>query len=95
MDVILHLLIIKTNEMHYFSNLFRYRTLHVSDTFTLHHQESSTVHTAIGICHKGYADCLLVRSGCILTNTYCCVYSTRLLMMDRKPVQNMLSSIPK
>jgi len=35
------------------------RTLHVSDRFTVHHQESSTVHTAIGICHTGYTDCLL------------------------------------
>jgi len=32
------------------------RTLHVSDSFSVHHQESSTVHTAIGICHTGYAD---------------------------------------
>jgi hypothetical protein len=37
------ILIIKTNEMHYFSNLFWYRTLHVSDRFT--------VYTAIGNCH--------------------------------------------
>jgi hypothetical protein len=32
------------------------RTLHVSDSFSVHHPESSTVHTAI---HTGYADCLL------------------------------------
>jgi len=32
------------------------RTLHVSDGFSVHHQESSTVHTAI---HTGYGDCLL------------------------------------
>ena len=44
----------------YFGN----RTLHVSDRFTVHHQESSTVYTAIGVCHTGYADCLLARSGC-------------------------------
>jgi hypothetical protein len=25
----------------------------------------------------------------MLTATYCCVYSTELLMMDRKPVRNM------
>jgi hypothetical protein len=49
--------------MQYFSNLFWYSTLHVSDRFTVHHQESSTVYTAIGICHTGYADCLLARSG--------------------------------
>jgi len=53
----------KTNEMHYFSNLFWYGTLHVSDRLPVHHQESSTVYTAIGICHIGYADSLLERSG--------------------------------
>jgi len=40
------------------------RTPHVSDSFSVHHQESSTVHTATGICHTGYADCLQA--------TYCC-----------------------
>jgi len=45
--------------MNYISNLFWYRTLHVSDKFTVHHQETSTVYTLIGICHTGYADCLL------------------------------------
>jgi hypothetical protein len=38
---------------------FKNTPLHVSGTFTAHHQECSTVHTAIGICHIGYADCLL------------------------------------
>jgi hypothetical protein len=44
------------------------RTLHVSDRFCVHHQESSTVYTAIGICHTGYADYLLAGSECILFN---------------------------
>jgi hypothetical protein len=34
-------------------------TLHVSGSFSVHYQESSTVYTAIGICHTGYTDCLL------------------------------------
>jgi len=57
--------------MHYFSDLFWYRTLHVSERFTVHHQESSIVCTAKGICYKGYADCLLARSLSItcMTNT--------------------------
>jgi hypothetical protein len=45
------ILIIKINEINYFSNLFWYRTLHVSDRFTVHHQEPSTSYIAIGICH--------------------------------------------
>jgi hypothetical protein len=56
------ILIIKTSRTN-FSNLFWNRTLHVSDRFPAHHQESSTVYTAIGICHTGYADSLLVGSG--------------------------------
>ena len=49
-------------------------TLHVSDSLSVRHQESSTVHTEIGICHRGFADCLLVSSQ---------------LMMVRGTVRNM------
>jgi hypothetical protein len=38
-------------------------TLHVSDRFSVYHQASSTVYTATGIRHTGYADCLLAGSG--------------------------------
>jgi uncharacterized protein YcfL len=71
------------------------RTLHVSDRFSVHHQESSTVHTAIDMSYRVY---WLLASGIrmeqaasipCMTYTYCCVYSARLLMMDRKPVRNM------
>jgi len=37
---VIFILIIKTNEIHYFSNLFWQTTLHVSDRLTVHHQES-------------------------------------------------------
>jgi len=43
-------------------------------------QEFKTVHTATGIC---YAD------------TYCCMDSLELLMMDGKTIRNMQSVIPK
>jgi len=33
------------------------------DKFSVHHKEPNTVYTAIGICHTGYADCLLAGSG--------------------------------
>ena len=52
------ILIIKLTRFSNFSNIFWYRTLHVSDRFSVHHQESSTVYTAIGMCHTDYADCL-------------------------------------
>ena len=66
------------------------RTLHVSDRFSVHHQESSTVYTTIGICCTGYADCYLASSQHNLYDIYLLlVYSTILLMMDKKPVRNM------
>ena len=37
--------------------IHKYQNLHVSDRFSVHHQESSTIYTGIGICHTGYADC--------------------------------------
>jgi len=55
--------IIKPTRCTNFSNLFWNITLHVSDSFSVHHQESSTVYTTTGICHTGYADCLLAGSG--------------------------------
>jgi len=66
-------------------------TLHVSDSVFVHHQESSTVHTAVGIGHTGYAEfsCFLIPLASnitCMTYTYCCVYSARLLMMDRGTV---------
>ena len=42
----------KSNEMHNFSSLLNI-TLHVSDGFSVHHQEFKTVHTASGICRTG------------------------------------------
>jgi len=47
-------------------------TLHVSDSFSIHHQESSTVHTARGICHSGYADCLRAGSGWNVVPSWSC-----------------------
>jgi hypothetical protein len=44
----------KTNQMHSISNLFYFgTTLHVSGGLFVHHQESKTVRTALGICHTG------------------------------------------
>jgi len=54
----------KTNDMHLISQIYFWnRTLHVLDRFFVHYQECSTVYTAIGICHTGFADCLLAGSG--------------------------------
>jgi hypothetical protein len=38
-----------------FSNIFWNSTLHVSDSLSVCHWESRTVHTALGRCHTGYA----------------------------------------
>jgi hypothetical protein len=47
-------------EMHYFSNLFWYRTIRVSDSFSVHPQESSTTHTNR---YMSYRLCRLLASG--------------------------------
>jgi len=49
------ILIIKQTRYTISQIYFWNRTLHVSDSFSVHHQESSTVHT-------GYVDCLLASS---------------------------------
>jgi hypothetical protein len=68
----------KTNEMHQFLKIcFWNITLHVSDRFSVHRQESNTVHTAIGICHTGYADCLLAGSGCFYYKNSGAYHETR------------------
>ena len=46
-------LILKPTRCTNFSNLFWEETLHVSDSSSVHNQEFSTVHAAIGICHTG------------------------------------------
>ena len=79
------------------------RTLHVSDSSSVHHQESSTLYTAIGICHTGYADCLLLGSGWTLASCQqtCMIYTTAVRTVKKTPddgqrtVRNMQSSIPK
>jgi len=46
-------LIIKPTRCTNFSHLFWNKTLHVSDSSSVYHQEFFTVHTAVGICHTG------------------------------------------
>jgi len=77
------------------------KTLNVSDSFSVRHQEFFTVHTGIGICHIGLLRAseqdqdetvLILLASCqqtCMTYTYCCVYSEKLLMMDRRAVRNM------
>jgi len=55
-------LIIKANEMHYFSSLFG-KELYMFRTDLLSTIRGiNTVFTAIGICHISYVDCLLADS---------------------------------
>jgi len=75
--------IIKPTRCTNFSNLFWSRNLHVSDRFTVYHQESITVYTAIDICHTGYADYASE------IRMFHPDLAARLLMMDSKPVRNM------
>ena len=60
----------KTNEMHQFLKfIFGIELYRFWDSFSVHHQESSTVHTAIRICHTSYADCLLPIAVCTVLDS--------------------------
>jgi len=59
-----YILITKANQIHYSSVLFLVKKLYIFRTDLLSIIRSlNTVVTAIGLCHTGYFDCLLARSG--------------------------------
>ena len=78
--------------------------LHVSDSSSVHHQEFIHCTLSNGVCHTGFAVCLLAGRGwncssilvllesCLKT---CIAYTiaeckvNKLLMMDRRTVRNM------
>jgi hypothetical protein len=80
-----------------FSNLFWNETLRVSDSSSVHHQEFSTVHTAVlyviqvcwqivGRIRMEHPDPANKLSANLCDIYHCCVYSGKLLMMDRGTV---------
>ena len=71
------ILIIKQIRCTNFSNLFWNKILHVSDSSSLHHQELFTVHAACELSANLY------------DIYHCCVFSEKLLMMNRGTVRNM------
>jgi len=72
--------------MHQFLKfIFWNKILHVSDSSSVHHKEFFTVHTAMV-----YVIQLTRKLSANLYDIYhCCVYSEKLLMMDRVTVRNM------
>ena len=93
-------LIIKPTRCTNFSNLFWNETLHVSDSSSVHHQEFFTVHPAIVYVIQDcwqfisrirmvYFDPARKLSAKLYDIYHCCVYSEKLLMMDRGTVRNM------
>ena len=73
-----------------YPNLFCYKTLHVSGIFSVHHQEFSTVHSALVSYMQVFDDRFQAESGWNLHETYQCrMYSRKLLMMGREDARNM------
>ena len=84
-----------------YPNLFCYKTLHVSGIFSVHHQQFSTVHSALVSLVQVSDDRLEADSGCSIVTvlgsghqnlheTYQCrMYSRKLLMMGREDTRNM------
>jgi len=83
-----------------FSNLFWKENLHVSDSSSVHHQEFFTAHTAMvyitQIFRQHTSRIMLFQpdparklSADLYDICHCCVYSEKLLVMDRGTVRNM------
>jgi len=74
-----------------------YKTLHVSDSSSVHHQEFFTVHTAmvyviqvlLTACKQFRPETARKLSANLYDMYHWCVYSEKLLMMDRGTVRNM------
>jgi hypothetical protein len=86
-------------------NLFCYKTLHVSGIFSAHHQEVSTVHSALVSFVQVFDDRFQADSGwnckvpsglcldTVIRNLHatdqCRLYSRKLLLMGREDARNM------
>jgi len=79
----MHVLRIKPNRCTNFSIYFWNTTLHVSDSSSVHHQEFFTVHTAGSGRNQFRPDPARKLSVNLYDIYHCCVYSEKLLMMDR------------
>jgi len=98
-----YILIIKPTRCTNFSNLFLYKTLHVLDSSSVHHQEFFTAHTAmvcvIQVCWQLASrirtqlqfrpDPAHKLSANLYDIYHWCAYSAKLLMMDGGTVWNM------
>ena len=72
------------------------KTLHVSDSSSVHHQQFSTVHTAmvyvIQVCWQLASRIRMFHpdpARKLYDIYHCCVYSEKLMVVDRGTVQNM------
>jgi len=90
------ILVIKPTRYTKFLIYFWIKTLHVSDSSSAHHQEIFTVHTAmvyvIQLASRISTDIHPDPARRLSANLYdichCCVYSEKLLMMNRGTVRN-------
>ena len=74
--------------MHQFCKfIFGMKLYMFRDSSSVHHKEFFTVHTPIGICHTGLLTaCEQYPARKLYDIHHCCVYSEKLLMMDRGTV---------
>ena len=93
------ILVIKPTRCTNFSNLFLEQNSTCFGQYLCPPSAVQQCTHSISICHTDYTDCLLASGQAVsitcMTYAYCCVYSARLLMMDRDTVRNMQSFIPK
>jgi len=63
----------KKNRRIYYPNLFYYKTLHVSGIFSAHHQEFSTVHSALLSFMQVFDDRFQAESGWNCVPSWLCL----------------------
>ena len=83
---LVHFFVMKPTRCTNFTNLFCHETLHVSDSSSVHHQESSS-RARMELC-----SILVLLESCLqtcMTYTIAECTANKLLMMDRRTVRNM------
>jgi len=73
----------------FFKFIFGLKSLHVSDSSSVHHQEFFTVHTAMVYVIQFRPDPAHKLSANLYDIYHCCVHGEKLLIMDRGTVRNM------
>ena len=98
--IVTNFFVIKPTRCTSFTKLFCYETLHISDSSSVHYQEFYSLYTQQWYMSYRFVDSFRAGPGLVLLES-CMTYTiaectvNKLLMMDRRTVQNMYSFMTK